>query len=102
MEVLGVGTFNLGRDVSDTESSSHSEVRDHSTSEDHGGEPTNQHRPLGRSAKSTYQWKTLAFLWTLADMTKTPITPRVKRVKTTHRAVCPVWVEWMNLASGMG
>ena len=46
MEVLGVGTFNLGRDVSDTESSSHSEVRDHSTGEDHGGKPTNQHRPL--------------------------------------------------------
>jgi hypothetical protein len=35
MEVLGVGSGNLGGDPRDTESSSHSEVRDHSDGQDH-------------------------------------------------------------------
>jgi hypothetical protein len=39
VEVLGVGTCDLGGNVGDTESSSHGKVRDHSTSEDHGGKP---------------------------------------------------------------
>jgi hypothetical protein len=40
VEVLGVGTCDLGRDISDTESSGHGKVRDHGTGEDHGGKPT--------------------------------------------------------------
>jgi hypothetical protein len=39
VEVLGVGTCDLGRDISDTESSGHGKVRDHGTGEDHGGKP---------------------------------------------------------------
>jgi len=39
MEVLGVGTGDLGWDPTDTESSGHGKVRDHGNGEDHSGEP---------------------------------------------------------------
>jgi len=102
MKVLGVGTGDLGWDPTDTESSSHGKVRDHGDSEDHCGEPGRQLEYAVSANETTYQWKTLAFLWTLAERTKTPITPRVNKVKTTQRAVCPAWVEWRNRASGWG
>lgn len=39
MEVLGVGSRDLGGDPRDTESSGHGKVRDHSDGEDHSGQP---------------------------------------------------------------
>jgi hypothetical protein len=86
VDVLGVVAFKLGRDPADTETGSHGKVRYHSNSENHGGEPTRQPHSITH-VRGTHQWKTLAFFWTRAERTKTPMTPKVKRVKTTHKAV---------------
>jgi hypothetical protein len=52
MEVLGVGSLDLGGDPRDTEASGHGKVRDHSDSKDHSGQPTHQYNTWTRVTAS--------------------------------------------------